>query len=145
MKITYELTLDNFEAWSGGEDTLSRIQDEGMENDFCALLESVYPDGIDETALNDLLRFEADWIYRSLGMKTDEELEEEEANEKTETEARQAASKAVKKAVQNGESYLDFCDRFLTCEKCSLGRWVGQYHDCVDVFEELAAGITEEE
>ena len=80
MKITYELDLDKFEAWSGGEDTLSRIQDEGKEDEFCAILEELYPDGIDETELNDLLRFEADWIYESLGMKTDEELEELETD-----------------------------------------------------------------
>ena len=77
MKITYELDLDKFEAWSGGEDTLSRIRDEGKEDEFCAMLEELHPCGIDETELNDLLRFEADWIYESLGMKTDEELEEE--------------------------------------------------------------------
>ena len=36
MKVTYELDLQSFEAWSGGEDTLSRILDEGKENDFIA-------------------------------------------------------------------------------------------------------------
>lgn len=36
-------------------------------NEFMQLVEELYPEGIDETELNDLLWFESDWIYESLG------------------------------------------------------------------------------
>ena len=39
------------------------------------LIEEVYPEGIDRTALNDLLWFDDEWIYEMLGMKNDEDEE----------------------------------------------------------------------
>ena len=131
MTVTYELNLTTFEAWSGGEDTLSRILDEGKENDFIALLEEAYPDGIDETHLNDLLRFEADWIYESLGMKTDEELAEEEE----ENEAREQA----KEGIKDFDNVDDLCEHYEgDCDKCPLHRWSGNWcATCGATFGEL--------
>lgn len=76
MKITYELDLNTFEAWSGGEDTLNRIIENGLVNEFEAILEECYPDGMTETQLNDILRFDSDWIYESLGLETESSLKE---------------------------------------------------------------------
>ena len=39
MKIVSEITLANFEAWSGGEDTLRHIIDEGGCDNLEAILE----------------------------------------------------------------------------------------------------------
>ena len=36
-----------------------------------SLIEELYPDGLSETQLNDILWFEADWIYESLGIYED--------------------------------------------------------------------------
>lgn len=74
MKITYELDLNSFEAWSGGQDTLDRIIENGLVNNFEAMLEECYPDGMTETQLNDLLRFDSEWIYESLGLETENSL-----------------------------------------------------------------------
>lgn len=76
MKITYELDLNTFEAWSGGEDTLNRIIENGLVNEFEAILEECYPDGMSETQLNDLLRFDSEWIYETLGLETESSLKE---------------------------------------------------------------------
>lgn len=76
MKITYELDLNTFEAWSGGEDTLNRIIENGLVNEFEAMLEDCYPDGVDETQLNDLLRFDSEWVYEYLGLETESSLKE---------------------------------------------------------------------
>ena len=43
----------------------------------------MYPEGIDETKLNDILWFEEDWIFESLGI-TDEEDAEDETEEEEE-------------------------------------------------------------
>lgn len=76
MKVYYELNLSNFEGWCGGEDTLRRILDNGKEDEFMAVLEDCYPDGMTATELNDLLRFDADWCYESVGLETETELRE---------------------------------------------------------------------
>ena len=86
MKVIEELSISDFEAWSGAEDTKQTIIDNNMENEFDALIEETYPDGIDKTALNDLLWFESDWIFESLGITEDTDDEEEEETEEEEEE-----------------------------------------------------------
>ena len=71
-------TLANFDAWSGAKDTKETILAHNMGDEFDSLIEELYPDGLSETALNDILWFEPDWIYKQLGISEDEENEEEE-------------------------------------------------------------------
>ena len=77
MKLYRELDLTNFELWSGAVDTYNRIYNEDKLDELENLLEELYPDGIDETHLNDLLWFESDWLYECLGISEEEEEEEE--------------------------------------------------------------------
>lgn len=77
MKVTVETTLQNFAAWSGAVETKERILGEGKGSDFDFLIEELYPDGVTETQVNDILWFEEDWIFEMLGI-TDEEDEEDE-------------------------------------------------------------------
>ena len=73
MKTFNEDTkLVNFEAWSGAIDTKQIILDNNKGEDFNALIEELYPDGLSETALNDILWFEEEWIFESLGIKIQE-------------------------------------------------------------------------
>ena len=78
MKIYRELDLYSFEPWSGAEDTYNRIYDENKLNDLECLLEDLYPDGMTETELNDLLWFESEMLYESLGIEDEEEEEDED-------------------------------------------------------------------
>ena len=73
MKVTTDLDLRSFKAWSGAIETQERIVNEGKEDDFDSLIEELYPDGIDETQLNDILWFEEDWLFEQLGIDNDEE------------------------------------------------------------------------
>lgn len=77
MKIYQEISLEDFEAWSGGLDTLNRVINAGKVDELDSLLSMEYPEGIDETELNDLLWFEDEWIYQTLGIRTESELREE--------------------------------------------------------------------
>ena len=77
MKITMELSLENFEAWAGSVDTKEKIIEAGKAEEFEALIDELYPDGIDATQLNDILWFDAEWLYENLGMTEEEEEEEE--------------------------------------------------------------------
>lgn len=79
MKVSYELDLNTFEAWSGAVDTLNKIKDADKVEEFESLLEDIFPDGCTETELNDYLWFENDQIFEDLGISDDEEeLEDEE-------------------------------------------------------------------
>lgn len=81
MKIYKEESLSNFEWWSGAVATADRIWEErGTEgwNELEAILEDVYPDGMDETELNDLLWFEPDTVYEWLGIGDEDDNENEE-------------------------------------------------------------------
>ena len=66
------LTLRNFDAWSGAVDTKETIINEGKDKDFDYLIEELYPDGLTDTQLNDLLWFEEDWLFEMLGIEIDE-------------------------------------------------------------------------
>lgn len=68
MKITKELDLSEFEAWSGGADTLKELTLEEMDI-LQEVIEEVYPEGLTETQLNDILWFEDDWISEIIGRK----------------------------------------------------------------------------
>ena len=75
MKIYKEESLSNFEWWSGAVATAERIwKERGREgwDELEAILEDDYPDGIDETGLNDLLWFEPDTVYEWLGIDDEE-------------------------------------------------------------------------
>lgn len=81
MKIYSEQSLADFKFWSGAETTAQRIwEEQGLEgfNQLEAILEDMYPDGIDATELNDLLWFDAETVYEWLGIGDEEEDEDEE-------------------------------------------------------------------
>ena len=86
ITITYELDLETFEAWSGAQDTLNRVINEGRVRDLESILEDLYPDGMDETQLNDILRFEEDLVYEMCGIRSESAIREEleEAQEELE-------------------------------------------------------------
>lgn len=74
-------TLSNFNAWSGAVETKERIIEEGKADNFDQLIEELYPDGLSETSLNDILWFEEEWIFEMLGISDEEETDETEENE----------------------------------------------------------------
>ena len=86
MTITYELDLNSFEAWSGAKETLERIQREGKCEELENVLEELYPDGMTETELNDLLWFDSESVYEWLGIRSESQIKEEieEAEEELE-------------------------------------------------------------
>ena len=82
FKVTGETNLWKFEAWSGAKETKQHILEAHKGDEFDALIEELYPDGIDETKLNDLLWFESEWLYETLGINPNEENDEESESNK---------------------------------------------------------------
>lgn len=74
MKIYEDLDLLHFDGWCGAEKTLGTLDTNQIET-VESILEDAYPDGMDRTELNDLLRFEQDEIADWLGFKSWEALE----------------------------------------------------------------------
>ena len=71
-------TLQNFNAWSGAVETKKAIIEADKAEEFEQLIEELYPDGLTDTTLNDLLWFDSEFIFESLGMAEEEEETEEE-------------------------------------------------------------------
>ena len=70
MKVINEnLSIADFEAWSGAKDTVQTIIDNNKENDFDSLIDELYPDGLTDTQLNDLLWHDSDWCLEQLGIE----------------------------------------------------------------------------
>ena len=61
MIVKTEINLCNFEGWSGGDNTLAVLSHEQIFK-LQSAIEEQHPDGIDEEELNDILRYETDWI-----------------------------------------------------------------------------------
>ena len=80
MKITEEISLRDFEGWSEAVNTLNTLTDE-QKDALEANLEEIWPDGMDETSLNDLLWFEKDAVAEWLGFEDWEDLERENSGE----------------------------------------------------------------
>ena len=71
--INDNMTLERFQAWSEAVETKETILNHHKAEAFDQLIEELYPDGIDETQLNDPLWFEEDWLFEVLGIETEEE------------------------------------------------------------------------
>ena len=89
MKYYVETSLENFEAWSGGRDTLEVLIDKGLCDTVEACLEedlNSYGEMPDDTAINDFLWFERDVIANYCGFSSWEALENGEEEEEEEVE-----------------------------------------------------------
>lgn len=70
MKLFSETKLVDFQTWSGATDTKNIIIDNDKAEDFDYLIEEIYPDGLSETQLNDILWFDSEWVLEQLGIET---------------------------------------------------------------------------
>ena len=81
MKIISEIGLREFNTWSGATDTKNTIIENNKGDDFDSLIEELYPDGLSDTQLNDILWFDTEWIFESLDINQEEEPDEEDTDE----------------------------------------------------------------
>lgn len=72
MKVYSEINLRRFDAWAGAIETKEVIIEKGKAEDFDSLIKELYPEGLSDTQLNDILWFEEDWLFENLGIATDE-------------------------------------------------------------------------
>lgn len=72
MKIYSEKSLRNFEFWSGAKENANELTSAQLD-EVETILEDSYPEGMDETQINDLFWFEFDTIKEWLGITDEEE------------------------------------------------------------------------
>lgn len=60
MTITTEVSLENFEAWSGAICRLDTLREKGACDEVERYLEEIFPDGMSDTDVNDYLWFEVE-------------------------------------------------------------------------------------
>lgn len=70
MKVFVETDIatmrDKDEFWGGAEDFAANLTDAECDA-LTSTLEELYPDGIDRTQLNDILRFDREWVNEVIG------------------------------------------------------------------------------
>ena len=92
MEYKVECSLERFEAWSGGKDTLDVLIKKGDCDDVEVLIEELFCDREElptDTTINDFLWFERDYIAERLGYEDWDEYEygkDEEEDEDEEVE-----------------------------------------------------------
>lgn len=132
MKIYSEQSLADFKFWSGAETTAQRIWEEQGSEGFDqleAILEDLYPDGIDETDLNDLLWFDADTVYEWLGI--DDEEEEDEEDDDDEEEETEPVNDYV---INVGDSWDDLTpQQTFSTEQDAISTAKALHDKCVEV------------
>lgn len=70
--------LHDFNFWSGAKDNVKYLTKDDL-NVIESELEEMYPDGIEETELNDLFRFDMDEVSKILGYDDFDDLKKRRA------------------------------------------------------------------
>ena len=73
MLVHTEASLANFQFWAGAKDFAKELDLEDFET-IESCLEDLYPDGMDETLVNDIFWFETDWLCECLGYEDYEDF-----------------------------------------------------------------------
>lgn len=82
MIITNEITdLSQYTPGHGARDTWETIVMAGKGEQFILELEQLYPDGIGDTQLNDILRFDSDWCLSLVGLSDDDDDDDNEQDD----------------------------------------------------------------
>lgn len=71
MALIVNVGIEGYKPWGDAVSTWEDIEEANKVSDLEFLLEELYPEGISETGLNDLLWFESDFIFENLGIDED--------------------------------------------------------------------------
>lgn len=72
MVITSETSLSNFQFWSGAVENANSLTCEELD-DLEKIFEDLYPDGMSDTQINDIMWFDFEWVCEALGLEYDTE------------------------------------------------------------------------
>lgn len=132
MRIITETSLENFEAWSGGADTLNTL----IEKDLCETLEyhienDIFPNGCTDTELNDFLWFEDNFIAELLGYKNWEDLEND--GEEEEEVEEEIDNEYLEESIKNKVDFKTYCDNG-NCDTCPFNKALSVIDQCENAY-----------
>lgn len=116
MKIVSDINIADFKAWSGGKNTLDRVIKESKCDVLESVLEDLYPNGMTDTQLNDLLWFDDETVYEWCDIRSEtticNELEDaketlENLKQDYEDECYRRIEYINESSIQDGEEEMD--------------------------------------
>ena len=131
MKYYVETSLENFEAWSGGRDTLEVLIEKGLCDTVENILNDIYADEAPtDTEINDTLWFSRDEIAEWCGFSSWDALENGEEEEEEETAEEEAEDNNFSRWCENQSRDCSGCpyQKFLHLSDCETA----YYHDNPD-------------
>lgn len=116
-----EMSIFDFEPWSGAVNTYERLEREGKLDELDSLLPDMFSkDDVEETELNDLLWFEPDTVYELVGLPTESEIRDD--------------IEYINERVEDEESFIEILEgELLECEE-GTGKWQDIE---IEIFERL--------
>ena len=116
-----EMSIFDFEPWSGAVNTYERLEREGKLDELDSLLPDMFSkDDVEETELNDLLWFEPDTVYELVGLPTESEIRDD--------------IEYINERVEDEESFIEILEgELLECEE-GTGKWQNIE---IEIFERL--------
>lgn len=116
-------------VWSGAVDTIADIQNANKEDEFMNFLEAVFCDEVPtDTAVNDFIWFDRDYIYESLGLTENGELPKDEPEE----EMVEILNESINRLIVS-DDFEEFCG---DCEECICNEICSTIEDCKALFED---------
>ena len=137
--------LDNFHPSEQCKDLWEDIKDNGKIEDLEYALETLYPDGISDVALDDLLCYEEDWVRDLIDLPLDDEKtedsieteyeDEEDSDDNISEKDKDIIIDVVKGEFETGHGYIEDKDEFEEV----LGRTltIDEYEDLKEFYSEL--------
>lgn len=86
MKITMEIDFETYETRKSAQALLRRINAEGKAELLDAVLTDMYPDGMTESELDDILDYEEDDVLRWLDMRSETDIRSDITDKEAEIE-----------------------------------------------------------
>ena len=115
-----EMSIFDFEPWSGAVNTYERLERNNKLNDLEWLLPELFNGDVEETELNDLLWFEPNTVYELVGLQTGSEIRDD--------------IEYINERVEDEESFIEILEgELLECEE-GTGKWQDIE---IEIFERL--------
>lgn len=137
MIICKEIDFNDLQnmVWSGAKPIVESIANANMEDELMGLLEETFDDNIPtETAVNDFLWFDSEYIYETLGLNDNGEVGDEEDEE---SDINELIENTINRMDESND-FESFCD---DCEECALNRIEGTMERCKEVFNAYQRGL----
>lgn len=132
MRVCREIDFNDLQnmVWSDAEDTIENIANANMEDELMGLLEEMFMETVPtETEINDLLRYDSEYIYETLGLNEDDEVEEEDEESDIDGLIEDTINR-----MEESDDFESFC-KGCVCETCALDRMGSVVEHCEQIYK----------